>query len=303
MTKKLIPELDKLFTEVGAYRKSSEFDELFAFMKKFPRIAPFNAMLIHIQKPGSDFVASASVWKKRFDRDIKAGARPLMILQPFGPVAFIFELGDTEGEDFPEALLNPFKVDGEISGIDFNYLVNNLKCDGIAYREIDHGTSSAGFIQNVSKNDAKRELLIATAKKKTWVQVLYDLVVNRNHSQTTSFATITHELGHLYCGHLGIPDLKWKGWKDRRNVSKNSCEFEAESVCWLICERMGIKNPSAEYLSGYLKNNNEIPDISIDSVLKAAGQIESMIIGNKEPRKEIVMRTEDIIQQQLTIPH
>lgn len=296
MKNKPVPELDKLFAEVGAYRQSTEFGELFVFMKKFPHIAPFNAMLIHIQKPGSNFVASASVWKKRFGRNIKAGARPLMILQPFGPVAFVFELGDTEGKEFPEALLDPFKVDGEVSGMDFDYLINNLKCDGVAYRETERGTGSAGFIQTVSKNDVKREQLIATAKKKTWVQILYDLVVNSNLSQTTRFATILHELGHLYCGHLGIPDFKWKYWKDRRTIEKKSREFEAESVCWLICERMGIKNPSAEYLSGYLKENREIPDISIDTILKAAGQIESMIIGNKEPRKEIVIRTEEISQ-------
>ena len=62
MKKKSIPELDKLFLEIGTYRKSSELKELFDFVKKFPQIAPYNAMLIHIQKPGSKYIASASEW-------------------------------------------------------------------------------------------------------------------------------------------------------------------------------------------------------------------------------------------------
>jgi hypothetical protein len=103
MKTKSIPELDKLFIEVGTYRKSSEFKKLVDFIKKFPKIAPYNAMLIHIQKPGSQYVASANEWAGRFNRIIKPGARPLVILRPFGPVSFVFELGDTNGNDpFPQ---------------------------------------------------------------------------------------------------------------------------------------------------------------------------------------------------------
>ncbi len=68
-------------------------------------------------------------------------------------------------------------------------------------------------------------------------------------------------------------------------------EFEAESVCWLVCERMGIKNPSAEYLNGYLGNSEEIPDISIETVLKAVNMVETMIKGKSSIRKEIVVET------------
>jgi hypothetical protein len=98
---------------------------------------------------------------------------------------------------------------------------------------------------------------------------------------------VLHELAHLYCGHLGTFYPKW--WSDRRHLNKNQREFEAESVCWLVCERMGIKNPSAKYLSGYLDNNESIPNISIDTVLKTALILEKMIKGTKAPRKEIIM--------------
>ncbi|MBS4023652.1 MAG: hypothetical protein KGZ79_14745 [Dethiobacter sp.] len=287
MKKKSIPELDKLFQEIGTYRKSSELKELFEFVKKFPQIAPYNAMLIHIQKPGSKYIATASEWDRRFNRKINPGARPLVILRPFGPVSFVFELMDTYGKDpFPEKLLNPFKIEGEISDFVFRRLADNLRSDGILYSEPDRGASSAGFIQT---GDHSNEMKMVKGNKEMWLQVLYNMVVNRAHPKETRFATILHELGHMYCGHLGTPNPKW--WEDRRWLDLNEREFEAECVCWLVCERMGIKNPSAEYLSGYLNDNDQIPDISIDTVLKAVAIIETMINGKKDPRKEIILRT------------
>lgn len=290
MKKKSIPELDKLFLEIGTYRRSDEFKELVQFVKKFPHIAPYNAMLIHIQKPGSQYVASATEWRKRFNRRIRPEARPLIILRPFGPVSFVFELSDTYGEElFPEKLLNPFKVEGKISEHIFRKFTTNLKSDGILYGEADHGTSSAGFIQT---GDKSKEIKIIKKNKEIWVKVLYDMVVNRLHPLETKFATVLHELGHVYCGHLGTPNVKW--WDDRRFLNKNAREFEAESVCWLVCERMELKNPSAVYLSGYLNNNKEITDISIETVLKSVSTIESLINTSKEPKKEIVTRINEL---------
>lgn len=285
-----IPELDKLFHDVSTYKNSFEFRKLLDFIKKFPKIAPFNAMLLHIQKPGSVYVASALAWNDRFGRIIKPEARPLVILQPFGPVSFLFDLSDTVGnKPFPDQLLNPFKVEGQISNAAIQTLISNLKCDGINYIEADYGTSLAGNIRNRSN---KEKLIIHRANKEIRVKAFYDMVVNKNHEIETRFTTMLHELGHLYCGHLGTPYEKW--WKSRTGLSINVCEFEAECVCWLVCERMGINNPSAAYLNGYLEMNEKIPDISTDTVLKAAGIIESMIHTTKSPRKEIIHTIKDL---------
>lgn len=54
-------------------------------------------------------------------------------------------------------------------------------------------------------------------------------------------------------------------------------------------------------MSGYLNDNKEIPMISIDRVLKAAGIIESLIRGSKEPRKEIIVGEISDEYQQLTL--
>ena len=68
MTEKPVFELDKLFDEVGTYRDSADYKELLTFIKRFRTMAPYNAMLLHIQNPGAVFAASAADWKHRFGR-------------------------------------------------------------------------------------------------------------------------------------------------------------------------------------------------------------------------------------------
>lgn len=56
-----IPELDRLFQDVRSYRSSKNYMELLDFIKRFRNIAPYNAMLIRIQKPGSKYYCGHSV--------------------------------------------------------------------------------------------------------------------------------------------------------------------------------------------------------------------------------------------------
>ena len=65
-------------------------------------------------------------------------------------------------------------------------------------------------------------------------------------------------------------------------------EFEAESVSYIVCARLGIDNPSEEYLSGYVKNYDEIPNISLYCILKAGFLIEKMGKRPMKPRKELL---------------
>lgn len=78
--------LDDLFNATIAYQTSDAYLELMRFIGRFRFYAPFNAMLVHIQRPGAQFVAPPYRWKRDYGRTIKAGANPLVILQPMGPV-------------------------------------------------------------------------------------------------------------------------------------------------------------------------------------------------------------------------
>src|SRR5690606_24635079 len=112
----------------------------------------------------------------------------------------------------------------------------------------------------------------------------YELLLNSRHSSEAKYVTLAHELAHLYCGHLGTPNEKW--WPNRWGLSEVVREFEAEATAFLVCTRLGIDNPSGEYLAAYAKHHSETPPISLDCILAAAGLIEQMGRVRMKPRKE-----------------
>lgn len=269
--------LEELFTEVGTYRNCDQFSELLNFISRFPKIAPYNAMLVHMQKPGSRFVASAKEWRENYGRTIRPSARPLVILRTFGPVEFVFELSETEGAPVPDEILNPFKTEGEIDLYDFDIFLRSLPKVGVFYEEGDYGTNQAGSISWL-RGTKYRENGIDS------FECYFSMLVNKNLGRSEKFATIAHELGHLFCGHIGTKHKKW--WQHRPDLTLQVKEFEAECTCWLVCERQGIINPSKEYLTGYLGDNKQVPEINLDAVFKAVSWIESMIHGTMANKKE-----------------
>lgn len=281
--KETIAELDKLFQEVGTYRYSADYRELLVFARKFPKIAPFNAMLLHMQKPGSSMVATASEWRIRFGRKPIPGARPLVILKPFGPVEFVYELNDTEGKELPQIIEQPFEAIGEVTRAMLGIFIDNLYLSGIRVNLQNYGTDFAGQVQRINETAN-----FTNSKGTIQFKQYYCITVNENMDNASKLATIYHELGHIFCGHIPCPYQKYI--PTRGYLPKEVEEFEAESVCWLLCERQGIKNPSAQYLSTYLKGNGQVPNISLTNVLKAAGEIEQIRKGVSRPRKDLLVK-------------
>jgi len=284
--------LDELFIHARQYKSSNAYESLIGFCSRFRFYSPYNAMLINIQMPGATFAAPANRWKSLYKRTIKPGARPLVILQPMGPVMFIFDVADTlAGQDsiaLPREVEEPFEIFKGDLGQQLEKTLDNAKRDGIRITMTREGSQSAGSI-GVTKEKKAAMLDYPNGKdengNQNYIQipVRYDLLCNEKLSREARYATMVHELSHLYCGHLGTPNEKW--WPDRRGLHHTTREFEAESVTYLICARIGIDNPSAAYLANYVKANEEVPDISLDRVLKAAGLIEQMGLSHLKPRK------------------
>jgi len=271
--------LDELFCLARRYRSSAEFHSLLKFVTSFRFYSPFNALLVHVQMPGATYVAPANRWLRDFGRRISSKARPLVILQPRGPVMFVFDVSETiagpEARELPRSVTDPFEVRGGKVGGELRLTMANAQRDGVEVLERDAGSQSAGAIQRAPPG---RSIAFEVPKRPETLQVTvplrYELLLNKSHSAEARYATLVHELGHLYCGHVGTPNAHW--WPDRRGLRQVEEEFEAESVCYLVCGRLGIANPSDEYLSGYLKDDREVPEISLECVMKAAGLVEQM---------------------------
>lgn len=282
--------LDELFNLARQYKTSAAYYDLLRFISRFRFYSPFNAMLVHIQMPGARYIAPPNRWLREYGRRIRPGARPLVILQPMGPVMFVFDVSDTEPDGeyvrpLPPEVERPFEVRHGRVGNALHFTIENAKRDGVRVDERQAGSQSAGQIRYVESGGHMSVLVRQRpAKEYKNVPIRYELLLNSIHSSEAKYATLAHELGHLYCGHLGSPNEKW--WPDRRGLTHDLREFEAESVCYLICSRLGIDNPSAEYLSDYVKSNEETPSISLDCVMKAAGLVEQMGRERLKLRKE-----------------
>jgi len=228
--------------------------------------APFNAMLLHVQKPGLTYAASAADWRIRFGRTVKRAARPLLIMWPFGPVALVYDILDTVGPPLPPGV-ESFAAEGDFNESDIGRMLRHMDLRNLEVEFFDGGDGSAGWI----------ELRKPQTKKEPALQRIY---LNRNHSPNTKFATLTHELAHLYLGHLG-PDRE-KGVKDRRGLGPDVVELEAESVAYVVCQRQGVECSSHSYLANYVDSHTTVDHLDLYRIMRACGAVEAAMGLNLE---------------------
>jgi hypothetical protein len=259
--------LDALLTDSRLYHKTADYKALLDFVVRLRNFAPFNAMLLQVQKPGLTYAASAADWRIRFGRKPKEGVRPLLILWPFAPVALVYDVVDTEGKDLPQDVTS-FFARGPIREIEIGRFRELTSNKNILWADLDAGDAKAGSIRCTKR---------ATNDKESNT---YRILVNKNYAAAVQFVTLTHELAHLFLGHLGADNAL--GVKDRSDLAHRQEEFEAESVAFIVCERNGVESRSKTYLANFVDQNTTVGNLDIYQVMHAAGQIETLLgIGAK----------------------
>ena len=254
--------LDQLLIDSRLYRTSKEYQDLLDFTVRLRNMAPFNAMLLQIQKPGLNYAASAYDWQKRFGRTVKEKARPLMIMWPFSPVALVYDLLDTEGRELPKDAF-AFYAKGKINAARIETFKGLLLKKNIHTKGYDQGDKDAGFIRRLSRAPDKKDFST------------YEIGINRNHDADMAFVTLAHELGHLFLGHLG-QDRRLT-IQDRCSITHRMREIEAESVAYIVCHRNGVECRSQKYLNAYVQQGETTEDLDIYAITRAAGHIERLL--------------------------
>src|SRR4051794_31372873 len=109
------------------------------------------------------------------------------------------------------------------------------------------------------------------------VQV-YGVVINDRLDPAQRFVTLAHELGHIFCGHLGACQSitikkNESGWSDRTHLGSPEREIEAEAVAYLVAARAGLAPASASYLGEYAKSA-DLSKVDVETIIRAAARIE-----------------------------
>jgi len=254
--------LDQLLADSRLYTRSKHYQQLLDFVVRLRNFAPFNAMLLQVQKPGLSYAASAHDWQVRFGRQPVDGARPLLILWPFGPVALVYDVMDTEGRELPRDVL-AFPAEGDMTAEMLVSFTSRVSRKNIECRWVDAGDKNAGRICVLKRASGEKDA------------TLYRMHINRNHKPPVQFTTLAHELGHLFLGHLG-QDKKLTV-PERRDCLHDQSEIEAESVAYIVCRRNGVTPASETYLANYVRDSMTVNDIDVYQVMHAAGQVEGLL--------------------------
>lgn len=261
--------LDEVFHAIHKFRSSREYIQLLQFISRFPNYSMFNGFLLYIQNPDSTYVATAGTWLKRFKRNLKPGARPLLILAPMSPVRFVFDLHDTEGDPFPAAFQKRDAVAGNFIEDLFENTVHNCALHGIMVRQVGAGIPATGSA--VSLSDDIRQKYPETDLD---ASMKYLILIYKEHPLADKYAAMAHELGQILCGHRGVDRNAW--WPDRRKVNPAIAKLEAASAAYLVCRRIGLHAKAEMYLNHYQSQDQILPMPGFNAILQAAQYIEEM---------------------------
>jgi hypothetical protein len=255
--------IDGLFQQALGASGPSAFDELLDFVGRFNNLSVYNAMLVRVQRPGAAAVGSRRQWRER-GRTVLPDAIPIVVLQLFGPVRFVYELADTEGREIPGEKASSLFAEGDLPEKVYDNTRTAAEKFGIRVIETDqYGSLLAGTAAGIAVGP---EAVIAPNALRFRVKL------NAKHDLPTRFATLAHELGHIYCGHIGR-DPKGR-WPDRSALPTELREMEAEAVAWLVCQRNGVRSRSREYL-GSLVGRVDLGQVSPYAIFEAANRVEA----------------------------
>jgi hypothetical protein len=260
--------LDDLFARSRRFRRSNQFAAAVEFVARFREYSPFNNMLVYAQNPLTTHFATASHWRKTFGRTIKEDARGMLILAPRTPVLMVYDIADTDGPPLPEQMRVFTRTSGRFNPALLDRTVKNCERDRIQVRRLPMGKLRGGFATS-------------RAREPGWkmrVGLRADL------DDAGAYAVLCHELAHIYLGHIGADRDGW--WPFRLNVTEAVAEIEAESVSHIVCRRAGLRTRSAEYLSSFVEDSEELDAISLDLISRVAGRLEEMGRRLLPPRSE-----------------
>ncbi|CAB1058899.1 hypothetical protein D1BOALGB6SA_3657 [Olavius sp. associated proteobacterium Delta 1] len=272
----ILNPVDEVFAASTRFRDNRYVMELLRFIARFPGYSAFNGLLLYTQNSSAIYVATARSWKQKFGRRPKSDAHPIVILAPMAPILFVFDIQDTEGPPPPSELLRPRATQPQLLEKIYTNTRHNCAVHGIAVYEttMDHDTTGIASRITPALRKKYQDLDLQN-------DTSYLILIDRTQPLEDRYSSLIHELGHIFCSHLGIDRHAW--WPEREDLNVNGEEIESDAAAYLVCERLGLQASSAAHLSNYIEKNHELPVFSLNAVLQSVGYLEDM---GKSPWKE-----------------
>lgn len=193
----------------------------------------------------------------------------MVILAPMHPVLLVYDLDETEGPPLPEKLRNFAFAEGEFKTEWLDKTIENAKRMRIQVQRKRLSSVNAGFATTRLYDSARWKMRI---------------VIHDSLTDLQAYPILCHELAHVLLGHLGTDKDHW--WPCRIGLNHSAVEIEAESVSYMIANRLGLRTSAGAYLAGHMPNG--IPkSVSLDLIVKVASKIEEMskkLLPEKKPK-------------------
>lgn len=267
-SRQIVPSIDELLHHSLSHKGSKQFREMINFMAKFRDYAPYNNMLVWIQDPTCSFYATGRDWDKRFGRQLKEDAKPMLILAPMHPVMLVYAMDETDGPPLPERLQNFARFEGKFQKDWIEKVIENAERDLIKVDFKKLSSTNAGFATFSRETD-------------TWK---LRIAIHDELDEPSRFGVLCHELAHIYLGHLGTDKDHW--WPSRQNLNHQTVEIEAEAAAYIVTTRLGLSGYSDAYLSGHLDKNELPASVSMDLIAKVSGKLDQMTKSVLPKRRE-----------------
>ncbi len=261
--------VDEVFASLTRFRRRHDFIELMQFIARFPNYSTFNGLLLYLQNPLATYVATARTWAQKYNRQPTRNAKPLVILAPMAPILFLFDIQDTEGNPVPSDLLRPREVDDQQLGKCYATTLHNAAIHGISVYETALDSDEMDTACRITPAVRKKYQDLNLPK-----DTCYLVFIDKTLTLEGRYAALAHELGHIFCSHLGIDRHAW--WPERGDLNVRGEKIEADSVAYLVCQRSGLRADSEHFLHPVSETYQEIPAFSMNAVTQAVSYIEDM---------------------------
>ena len=263
----LFNPIDEMLAATDRFQNRIDFLKLLHFIARFPNYSAFNCFLLYVQNPSATYVATARTWIQKFKRQPKQSALPLIILAPMAPILFVFDIQDTEGSPIPSSLLKPSEIRGQVLGKLYENTLHNCTIQGISVHETHLNADSLDTAGRITPALRKKYNKLPLRKDASYL-----ILLDNTQRLEDKYSSLVYELGHIFCGHLGIDRHAW--WPERNDLDIKKETLEAESVAFLVCSRKGLAEGSEEYLTKIMEKSQEKPLLSLNAVLQAVNYVE-----------------------------